>query len=680
MGGTLTAGKTAVITVTDNLQANGGIGEVTFSMSTSKEAPVALKTGYTVVSTMVTWGSASRSGSLIVGKDPKNLIVTFTPTTAVPNGGGGTVVITVNAAWTFFTANAASACVVTSGGVPKDVESSVTNDGTLSIQMAGVLAAGQPVVATCLSNLEANPAQPATVTFDVSTSVDTTAVKKQTGYSVMGTSVTWTSATRTGTLMEGEAGGSLVVAFTPLTDVVDTGKVTITPSANLFAANASSASTTCTAKSDGAAVAVTIASTQGRVLTVTIGPGGGLVKGKPAVITCTDNLQVNGAAGPVTFAIATSADVHPLVAQTGYTVLAKAACTTVTTAACAAASAGYVYNVDNAAKKCAGTACNITSGSSDFSTCCETPRGTCGDKNSAATPPSPVNPVTNAECSARKATFQYNSANANSRCIGTVCNMALDADFNACCEAPRATCATVSDAQCAAASDGYRINTNKKQFECAGVTCDVKGPDLQTCCFKPSPTAGTLTQVASFDIASCAAWTISQPAYETGFANSIGLHNGTHYAEGSTVTSSNPSCRRAATPITFTALVPLLLRAQVQALAAGLTAAKLQNAIVAAIAANPAFAGAQAPNVLGVNAPTGSVIPVTPTLPTRKDDNTGLIVGLTVGLGGGLLLAIGFAVFWFMKQEQAAPAPVGAPKQAPPPSVEMPEAPMRTCC
>ena len=128
--------------------------------------------------------------------------------------------------------------------------------------------------------------------------------------------VTWTSATRTSTVT-GVDGGDLVVSFTPSTAVPQNGTVTITPSANLFTADAA---TTCTATSDGNNVAVTSAATVGAILTVTMGAELGT---SAAVITCTDNLAVNGAQGDeITFAIETSTDTTPLTGQTGYTVTA----------------------------------------------------------------------------------------------------------------------------------------------------------------------------------------------------------------------------------------------------------------------------------------------------------------------------------------------------------------------
>jgi hypothetical protein len=52
--------------------------------------------------------------------------------------------------------------------------------------------------------------------------------------------------------------------------------------------------------------------------------GATLTAGAAAVITCTSNLAVNGAAGAVTFSISTSTDTGALTAQTGYTIVANA--------------------------------------------------------------------------------------------------------------------------------------------------------------------------------------------------------------------------------------------------------------------------------------------------------------------------------------------------------------------
>merc|ERR1711998_666319 len=179
------------------------------------------------------------------------------------------------------------------------------------------LTAGAAAVITCTDNLAVNGAAGA-VTFSISTNVDATALTGQTGYTVLLKAVAWGSASRSGSLVKGQSGANLVVTFTPTITVPNSGIVTITPSENIFSADAA---TTCTATSGGTAKAVSGSATVGAVLKVTMDGGVTLPGAAAAVITCTDNLAVNGAAGAVTFSISTSVDETPVTSQTGYTKL-----------------------------------------------------------------------------------------------------------------------------------------------------------------------------------------------------------------------------------------------------------------------------------------------------------------------------------------------------------------------
>merc|ERR1719183_3094920 len=183
------------------------------------------------------------------------------------------------------------------------------------------MAGGAAVVITCTSNLAVNGAAGA-VTFSISTSVDTTALTGQTGYTKLVDSVAWTSASRSVSLVKGQSGGNLVVTFTPTVTVPNSGIVTITPSVNIFTADTA---TTCTATSGGTAKTVTGSATVGAVLKVTMDGGVTLPGAAAVVITCTSNLAVNGNAGAVTFSISTSVDTTALTGQTGYTKLAATA-------------------------------------------------------------------------------------------------------------------------------------------------------------------------------------------------------------------------------------------------------------------------------------------------------------------------------------------------------------------
>merc|ERR1719421_2398971 len=277
------AAKAVVATCTGNL-VNPAAGAVTFGFETSADI-VALtgQTGFTTTTaTSVSWTGASRSGFLGATQAGGDLVVKFTPWAEV--AAGGTVTITPSA--NIFTADAKTTCTVTSDGTAV----ATTADDTKSA--AAVLA---------------------------------------------GTQATWTSAARATSLVTGLAGGDLVVKFTPTTEVAAGGTLTITPSANIFTADAA---TKCTATSDGTAVAVTDADTKtvGAVLTVKMTAK--LPAAKAVVITCTDNLKVNGAAGDkITFNFKTSADAALISGATGYTITAAPAATKAPTAAATVAAA-----------------------------------------------------------------------------------------------------------------------------------------------------------------------------------------------------------------------------------------------------------------------------------------------------------------------------------------------------
>jgi len=225
----------------------------------------------------------------------------------------------------------AQTCTATSDGFSVSVSSSQllsTGTGTgmyLIVTMGGTCAAGVPIEITCTNDLDRNKA-PGAVTFNIKTSADTVELTGQTGYTITPSptpphgpgSVFWNFGTRASSTVAGTAGGDLEVSFRPQATIPITGTVTITPSVNVFTADGA---VTCTATSAGHSKTVTSAATVGAVLTVIL--GGPLYGGVDAVITCTDNMVVNQAAGPVTFSIETSTGTLPLAGQTGYSTVAQ---------------------------------------------------------------------------------------------------------------------------------------------------------------------------------------------------------------------------------------------------------------------------------------------------------------------------------------------------------------------
>merc|ERR1712216_797261 len=118
--------------------------------------------------------------------------------------------------------------------------------------------------------------------------------------------VTNVGAHRPDSIKQGEAGGNIIVWFTPTTEVDAGGTITMTASAPVFT-NGATPTTACTSDGTALASACTTA-TATTVATVTLAGGTKLLAGKPASVTFSSTLVANNPASAVTFAVKTSTD------------------------------------------------------------------------------------------------------------------------------------------------------------------------------------------------------------------------------------------------------------------------------------------------------------------------------------------------------------------------------------
>jgi len=322
LGGVLTGNKVAVVTCTDNMVNNPAGGPVTFGIYSSTDTAVQSGlTGYLVMPMAIgAWVSATRD-SYRAATDGGSLYLRFKPNSGVFNSNS----ITITASTQIFTADIATSCSLTStkvGDAPENIPilgSSAGVGGTsLTITVGGTpLMAGRVATVECTSNLANNPAQGTVITFSLVTTTDTFTLAGQTGYTTEHQlQVTWISGVRSLSHVSGAVPGDLVVSFTPTTLLSATGTITVTPSSNIFT---SDGAINCTLTGNTVDVPILSANTVGAVLTVTI--SGALPGLASAILTCNDNLAVNGGAGAVTFSIATSADTSAVTGKTGYTIV-----------------------------------------------------------------------------------------------------------------------------------------------------------------------------------------------------------------------------------------------------------------------------------------------------------------------------------------------------------------------
>jgi len=129
------------------------------------------------------------------------------------------------------------------------------------------------------------------------------------------TSVTWGGAHAEDSQKTGVAPGKIAFWFTPTAALAANELVTITASADIFAATAT---TTVACTSDGTALATTCtgATTSARILKVTLATATAMAAGKVASITASSNLAV--IPGAVTFSIETTTDTGGLTGQAGW--------------------------------------------------------------------------------------------------------------------------------------------------------------------------------------------------------------------------------------------------------------------------------------------------------------------------------------------------------------------------
>jgi len=327
MNANLITGLAATITCTTNMAVNPAAGAVTFDIETTTDT-VALtaQTGYTTVTPVTSaLAGVARGTSTVKSEASGDLVFAFTPRETV----AATKFVTLTASEAIFAATATCTCTIktsvtasSAGTVVAITSGDATSTTALKITSNGDMLKDVVNVITCTANLANNGATAQAVTFTLESNVGQDATPWGIpGYTLAAAkSVTWGSVTRATSVVSALAGGDLVVTFTPNTAVASAGIVTITPSSNIFTADAA---TTCTATSGGKAATVTSSATVGAVLKVTMGAA--LTPGYAAVITCTTNLANNGAAGAITFAIETSTDTVGLTAQTGYTITAASA-------------------------------------------------------------------------------------------------------------------------------------------------------------------------------------------------------------------------------------------------------------------------------------------------------------------------------------------------------------------
>merc|ERR1712072_1566757 len=176
------------------------------------------------------------------------------------------------------------------------------------------------------------------------------------------TSLTWTSAATSSSMVSGAAPGNLVFTLGITTALANTDTLDITASQAIWSAVAAS---TCTATIGGTATtAFTTAATSTTVLRLT---ASGDIAAGAFVLTCTDNIAVNGAAGAVTFDIVSTKDTTALTGQTGYTITA-APTTTTTVAPTTAPTTAPTANTTTAAAAAAAAKKDDLSVASQVST------------------------------------------------------------------------------------------------------------------------------------------------------------------------------------------------------------------------------------------------------------------------------------------------------------------------
>merc|ERR1712072_960264 len=121
---------------------------------------------------------------------------------------------------------------------------------------------------TCTDNIAVNGAVGA-VTFGIVSTQDATALTTQTGYTIIDTSLTWTSAATSSSMVTGQAPGDFVFTLGITTALANTDTLDITASQAIWSATAATSTSILRVSATGAIATGTF------------------------VLTCTDNIAVN---------------------------------------------------------------------------------------------------------------------------------------------------------------------------------------------------------------------------------------------------------------------------------------------------------------------------------------------------------------------------------------------------
>merc|ERR1711998_563412 len=284
---------------------------------------------------------------------PGSLTVTFLPTTKTAANAAIVITTTGNKIWT---ADDTSATCTVHQFVPKTglmttvavTSSTASGTGTImTIATGALLNAGLPVKVVCTGNTDVNKADTTLIKIQLETAADTVKTADSAAgcpltlshTNVIGTAVTWTSATRSNQIVSTAAAtaGDLVVTFTPSVALANTDVITLTASEEIFLAAATAAGITATGNNPSAALTITSGGDTKTVETAASVPlatakmknhievkVGAAATVHPIVLTIPKALlAANGATpGAVTFSISTTKDKGTLFAQTGYNLCA----------------------------------------------------------------------------------------------------------------------------------------------------------------------------------------------------------------------------------------------------------------------------------------------------------------------------------------------------------------------
>merc|ERR1711959_469528 len=202
VAGAAAAGTVIAVTCTDQMADNPAAGAVGFQVKTSRgdTTDTPKETGYTTVAAAsAIWGSV-KPNSLCATVTPANVVLKFTPNTAV--AADGTVKLTADKVIFTGTAPTCTATQISPATAATVKSTAVDADKkVITVTMTTALETlGQEVVLTCAGNLAANAAQGDVVKFAFETSGDTTALAAtQTGYTTTAACASSSSTAGNGT-------------------------------------------------------------------------------------------------------------------------------------------------------------------------------------------------------------------------------------------------------------------------------------------------------------------------------------------------------------------------------------------------------------------------------------------------------------------------------------------------